>query len=61
MDVKEPEMDRTWLSRMGTTDREYEDPRVVFYIPKLALLHRGGRGDDCTATALTVEAPSEAA
>lgn len=39
----------------------YEDPWVMFRIPKLALLHRGG---DCTAmsvTALAVEAPSGAA
>lgn len=64
MDMKEPEMNRTWLSGVGTTDGAYEDPWVMFCIPKLALLHRGGRGGDCTAmsvTALTVEAPSGAA
>lgn len=60
IDVKEPAMDRTWLSRVGSIDRAYEDPWVMFCIPKLALLHKGGKGGNCTAmiaTALTAEAP----
>lgn len=52
-------MDGTWLSGVGTTDGADKDPWVMFCMPKLALLHRGGRGGDCTA--MSVEAPSGAA